>query len=330
MIMRRLDDPFFPVEACRCSGHLPEQDGHRIYFEDSGNPDGTPIVLCHGGPGGSNAPGFRRLMDSQRCRIIQFDQRGCGQSEPAGELSQNSLQRTLDDMERLRTHLGVERWIVTGGSWGSTVALAYAEAHPDRCLALMLVSTWLCRSKDVHWWFQGVRTYFPELWEAFAALVPPGERQDLRRAYCQRILRGEADIASEAARYLYTYEEGFMHFDAPLLPTDPNRGERYGRIFAHYADNDFFLRENQLIEEADRLGNMPVLLVTGRYDSCTTPDNAYDLAQQLPAADLRIVAGAGHYPTERAMAVACIQACNDLLAMAQQQIARIAGETTCG
>lgn len=312
MTMRRLDDPFFPVTAARAEGHIDRPGGHRIYWQDAGAVDGLPVVLVHGGPGGSCSDGYRRTLDSTALRIVQFDQRGCGRSEPAGRLDENSLQATLSDMEAIRTHLGIDRWVVAGGSWGSTVAIAYAETHPERTLGLVSVATWLVRRKDVDWWFQGVRTMFPELWEQFAALVPPHERGDLRKAYCDRILNRNDE---EAAERLYLYEEGFMHFDAPLVPPNPQRGSAYGRIFAHYAANDFFLRENQLIEDAHRIAHLPAVLITGRYDSCTTPDNAYDLARALPRARLRIIAGAGHYPTEQALAVACAQANADLLRM---------------
>jgi proline iminopeptidase len=314
--VRRLDDPYFAVQPARADGHLERPGGHRIYWQDSGRADGPAIVLLHGGPGGASGDGYRRALDSSALRIVQFDQRGCGRSQPAGTLSDNTLQHTLGDMEALRSHLGIERWIVAGGSWGSTVAVAYSEAYPERALGLVSVGTWLCRRKDIDWWFHGVRTLFPELWEAFAAPIPPAERADLRRAYCTRILeRGD----EEAARRLYLYEEGFMHFDVPLTPPDPQRGTAYGRIFAHYAAHDFFLSDNQLVANAPRIALLPALLITGRYDACTTPDNAYDLARVLPRAELRIVAGAGHYPTEHALAVACAQARPAILQMAERQ-----------
>jgi proline iminopeptidase len=245
-------------------------------------------------------------------RIVQFDQRGCGRSEPAGQLEGNTLQETIGDMEALRLALGLERWVVAGGSWGSTVALAYAEAHPERCLGLMLVSTWLLRREDVDWWFYGVARIFPELWRQFSAQVPEAERGDLRRAYCRTILGDDAAAARRAATALYEYEEGFMHFDAPFVPTDPSRGPAYGRIFAHYAAHDFFLEEGALLRRAHRVAHLPAMLVTGRYDMCTPPDNAFALAERLPLADLRIVPGAGHYPTELALARACVAAGRDL------------------
>jgi proline iminopeptidase len=309
--VQRLDDPLYPITPARQEGWLP-RGAHRVYWSDAGAADGIPVIMAHGGPGGSSSPGYRRFIDPSAWRIVQFDQRGCGRSEPEGLLDDNTLQATITDMEALREHLGIERWVVAGGSWGTTVAVAYAEAHPERCLGLSLVSMWLCRRRDVDWWFHGVRTMFPELWEQFASLVPEAERGDLRKAYCTRILGPDPAIAAEAATRLYQYEEGFMHFDAPFMPADPARGPRYGRIFAHYAANDFFLRDNQLLDDAHRIAQLPTVLITGRYDSCTTPDNAYDLARRLNHADLRIIPAAGHYPTEPAMAYACAAATRDL------------------
>ncbi|MBE0546737.1 MAG: alpha/beta fold hydrolase [Rubrivivax sp.] len=300
--MQRLDDPFLAPTPPRQRGLLAVGDGHAIAWQDSGSPDALPMVVAHGGPGGSMLQGITRFADARSWRIVQFDQRGCGASTPAGELSANTLQHTIADMERLREHLGITRWVVSGGSWGSTVALAYAQQHPERCLGLFVMGTWLARERDFQWWFHGVRTLFPELWEQFAAAVPEAERNDLRGAYCSRILGTDARLAAEFATRLYLYEEGFMHFGAPLQPSDPVRGPAYGRIFAHYAQHHFFLQENQLVRDAQRIAHLPLMQVCGRYDACTTPDNAYDLAQALPHSRLKIVAGAGHYPTEPAMA----------------------------
>lgn len=306
--MRRLDDPFCTMTAPRASGLLDVGDGHRIHWVEMGSADGLAQIVCHGGPGGAMMLGSGRFSDGGRLRSIHFDQRGCGQSTPRGELTANSLQHSVADMEALRCHLGIERWLVSGGSWGSTLALAYAETHPERCLGLFLVGTWLCRKSDTRWWFHGVRALFPELWEAFAAAVPPEERGDLRQAYCRRILADDPDIAAEFATRLFLYEEGFMHFDAPLTPPDPERGRDYGRIFAHYAANDFFVDDDELLRGAHRLAGMPVHIITGRYDCCTTPENAFDLARAVPHAVLEIVPGAGHYPTEPTFARAVARA----------------------
>lgn len=316
--MRRLDDPFFPVSPANQTGYLERDHGHRVYYEDSGNANGMPIIFCHGGPGGSSKAGVRRTMDSSRYRIIQFDQRGCGHSTPAGELKENNLQKSIEDMEALREHLGVERWIVIGGSWGSTLALAYSEQHPKRVLSMLLIGMWLLRRSEIDWWFQGVRTVFPELWEQFASLVSAEERHDLRNAYCKRILGNDTELAAEAGRRLYLYEEGFMNYDPPLLPLDETRGPAYGRIFAHYAAHDFFLRENQLIEDVHRVADIPTILLTGRYDMATAPNNAYDLAKHLNHVDLRIVSASGHYPNEKWMAEACVKATTDICLLAEQ------------
>lgn len=312
--VRRMDDPFFPAGTPRAEGMLARPGGHTIHWSDSGAIGGMPVIVCHGGPGGSNAAFRRRFYDPSLFRIIQFDQRGCGRSTPVGLLAENSLQATIGDMEALRTLLGVERWMVAGGSWGSVVAVAYAEAHPQRCLGLNLTAQWLCRAKDIDWWFQGVRVMFPELWEAFASLVAPEERGDLRRAYARMIVEDSSEAADAAARQLHVYEQGFMRFDTPLEEPDPAAGARYGRIFAHYAIHDFFVRDTQLLDEAGRIAHLPVEMVVGRYDCCCTPDNSYDLAARLPHANLVVVPGGGHSAGEPAMAQAVAGAAGRLRA----------------
>jgi proline iminopeptidase len=306
--MHRADDLFFDLTPVRVEGLLDVGDQHKIHWCESGSGDGVPMVSCHGGPGGAMMGGVGRFTDGRRVRLIQFDQRGCGRSIPHNGLHSNTLQHTIADMERLRRHLGVERWIVSGGSWGSTVALAYAQRHPERCLGLFLVSLWLCRRADTQWWFHGVRSIFPELWDEFAAFVPETERGDLRKAYCRRILGDNVELAAEAATRLYLYEEGFMHFDAPLAQPNPGRGADYGRVFAHYAQNDFFVDDDELLRNADRLRAVPISIVTGRYDCCTTPANAWDFKQRAAHAALEIVPGAGHYPTEPVFARAVARA----------------------
>jgi proline iminopeptidase len=312
--MRRLDDTLYPITPTRTQGYL-DRNGHRIYFAESGNPLGVPMVIVHGGPGGQSSDAYRRLASADSYRIIQFDQRGCGKSESELPTKDNTLQHTIEDMEALREATGAERWVVAGGSWGSTVALAYAEAHPDRCLGLLLVSTWLVRKADIDWWFYGVGTVFPELWNEFASLAPDDERDNLLAVYHRMIHGEDAEMSIKASRSLHLYEEAFMHADAPFMPNDGGLAEKYARIFIHYAANNFFLRENQIIEDASRIAHLPAILVTGRYDMCTPPNNAWDLAQVLPKADLRIIRGGGHYPTEHAMAYECARASHDLKRM---------------
>ena len=308
--MRRLDDVYFPVPATRAEGLLPVTDGHAIHWEESGNPDGVPWIEAHGGPGGRANRFLRGLIDGERCRIIQFDQRGCGASTPTGEVSHNTLQHTIADMEALRAHLGIERWIVGGPSWGSTVALAYAEAHPERTLGVKVSGVWLCRQRDIRWWYDGVRELFPDVWEAYASLIPEAERHDLRSAYYRRIFDPDPEVREAAGQAQYLFEEAYMHFDPPFAaPNAAGRGLAYSRIFATYAYNDFWLRENQLIEEAGRLHDIPVSLTTGRYDCCTTPVQAFDMSRALQPERVRlqIAPGAGHYPSEPAMGRAVAQ-----------------------
>jgi proline iminopeptidase len=263
--MQRLDDPFFPIEPVRAEGHLERDGGHAIFWQDASAEANMPVIVIHGGPG--------------------------------------SLQATLGDIEALREHFRIDKWMVSGSSWGSTVAIAYAEAFPNRCLGINLTCLWLCRREDVHWWFHGVRTMFPELWESFASLVSPEERGDLRAAYVRRILGNDAELAKQAGERLYLYEQGFMQFDAPVIaPEAAAKGEAYGRVFAHYAANWFFVRDNQLLEDAHRIAHLPIEIVTGRYDCCTPPSNSYDFRAALPNAYLTIVPGGGHFPTEVAMA----------------------------
>lgn len=315
--MRRHDDVFFDVGPNRVEGMLDVGDGHAVHWFEAGAENGIPLVECHGGPGGRANAGLRRLLDGQRLRIVQFSQRGCGQSTPVGELASTSLQHTISDMEKLREHLGIERWIVSGPSWGSTVAIAYAEAHPERTIGVKASGVWLCRRADIDWWYQGVRRFFPDTWAQFAALAPLDRRHDLRRAYHEMINGPDPDLARRAGQALFEYEESFMHLEPPMAPPSADRGLAYARVFSHFATNDFFLREDQLIEEAHRLKGIPVSLLTGRYDNCTTPDGAWDLAQELDDVHLEFVNAAGHYPSEplmsRAMALETTRFIDDLI-----------------
>jgi proline iminopeptidase len=302
--MRRADDVFFEVSETRAEGLLDVGDGHHVHWEEAGAPDGMPWINAHGGPGGRGNPIMRTLLDTRRIRLVQFDQRGCGLSTPKGELTANSLQHTIADMEAIREHLGIARWVVGGASWGSTVALAYAEAHPERCLGVQAAAIWLCRARDIDWWYRGVQEIFPDLWEAYAGAIPEAERGDLPRAYWRRIMSEDLEVAQAAAAAQFYYEEGFMRLEPPFAPLPADRALNYSRIFSHYAVNGFWVAENQLIDQAHRLKGVPVSLVNGRYDMCTTPIQAWDMAKALDPADVRltIVNVAGHYPTESAMA----------------------------
>jgi proline iminopeptidase len=318
--VRRADDPYFDLTPIRAEGTLEVADGHAVHWLEAGTPEGVPYVDCHGGPGGRANHGLQRMVaDGSRMRVVQFDQRGCGDSTPVGGLDHNSLQHTVADMELLREHLGIDRWVVGGLSWGSTVALAYAETHPERTLAVKAGGVWLCRPADTEWWYQGVRRFFPDTWAEFASLVPQERWHDLRGAYHELIFGDDPDLAERAGQSLHQYEETFMHLEAPLVPPSPARGLPYARVFSHYSSHDFFLGPNQLIEDAARLRGIHVSLITGRYDACTTPDGAWDLAGVLDDVDVRIVNVAGHYPTESAIGRAlCEQTTRVLDVVAQR------------
>lgn len=304
--IKRLDDALFDLTPDTNNGMLDVGDGHRIHWFEAGNPDGIPLVDCHGGPGGRANMFLRRVLDPARLRIIQFSQRGCGKSTPTLSTEHNSLQHTIADMELLRMHLGIERWAVAGMSWGSTVALAYAEAHPERCFGVKASGIWLLRPADVDWWYQGVRRFFPDTWTQFAEVADASRRDDLRQAYHEMITGDDPELALRAGRALHQFEETFMHFEPPFAPPNPDRGLAYATIFSHYAINDFFLEPDELVRKADRLKGMHVSLLTGRYDACTTPDQAFDMAAALETehVDLEIVNAAGHWPAETPTAMA--------------------------
>jgi proline iminopeptidase len=307
--MRRLDDHLYPITNPINEGHLPVGGPHQVFWQEAGNPDGVPVVLVHGGPGGSNSPAYRSMVNPTRWRIIQFDQRGCGQSKPTGELEDNTTQALVADMEELREHLGIGKWVVAGGSWGTTLSLVYAETHPDRCLGLMLLCLWLARKEDYDWWMTGVRTVFPEVWDEYASYIPEDEHEDLMGAYFKRILDPNPEVSRPAAIRQYYFEQAYMHLEPPMLTSTPEETAlNYSRIYAHYLSNRCFIEENQILKNAYRLKGMPVVIVTGRYDMCTPPKNAYDLAQVLINAELNIVNIAGHMPTERSMSIASVRA----------------------
>jgi proline iminopeptidase len=306
-VIRRLDDHLFPPSTACSVERLAVGDGHELHVEQAGNPNGVPMLLIHGGPGGASSVDAMRLIDPERFRVILFDQRGCGRSTPAGSVQGNTLAHTLQDMERLREHLGLAQWAVAGGSWGSTVALAYAEALPERVLGLLVTSVWLGRREDLDWWYYGVRTVFPEVWEQYAALIPDAERSDLKTAYHRRIFGDDPELAEAAAISQYAYENSFMYLEAPLGGINTDNAQTYSRIFSHYAVHDFFLEENQLLRDAERLRGVPTVIVGARYDMCTPFKNAYDLSRTLPEAELIVATLAGHYVTERALSVAVAQ-----------------------
>jgi proline iminopeptidase len=304
----------YPENEPYRTGRLKVSDLHEIYFEECGNPQGKPVVLIHGGPGAGCSPTMRRLHDPKAYRIILFDQRGCGRSTPYAELRENTTWHLIEDMEKLRAHLGIERWQVTGGSWGSTLGLAYAQAHSRQVSELVLRGIFLLRQSELLWFYQeGCSWIYPDLWEDYVAPIPPGERGDMMEAYYRRLTAGDRTDQVNCARAWSQWEGGTLS----LFP-DEARVAKFGeesyaiafaRIECHYFVNKgFFKRDGQLLENAGQLAPIPGVIVHGRYDVVTPVKNAVDLHRVWPQAHLRIVADAGHATTEPGIVHELVQA----------------------
>jgi proline iminopeptidase len=302
-----LSDPrrtLFPPLLPHTEGRLKVSDLHEIHWEECGNPKGKPVVCLHGGPGGGITEAMRRLHDPAAYRIVLFDQRGCGKSTPHAELAENGTWELVGDIEKLRVHLGIERWQVYGGSWGSTLALAYAETHPERVSELVLRGIFTLRRKELLWFYQeGASLVFPDLFESYRAFIPEAERADLIAAYHRRLTGADPALRVEAAKRWATWEGSTLS----LLP-DPARVASFGedhyalafaRIECHYFVNrGFFDADDQLLRDAGKLKDIPGVIVHGRYDMCTPLFIGWDLHRVWPEAEFRIVDDAGHTITE--------------------------------
>ena len=294
----------YPATPPFNTGRLKVSDLHEIYFEEVGNPRGRPVVVIHGGPGGGMSNSARQYFDPQHYRVILFDQRGCGQSTPYAELRQNTTWDLVADMEKLRAHLKVEQWILFGGSWGSTLALLYAEANPDRALGLILRGVFLCRREEIEWFYQrGASQIFPDAWARYEAVIPPAERGDFVKAYYQRLTSEDRHVRLEAARAWSLWEGTTL----TLLPDADNANnfgadqfaEAFARIECHYFTNGIWMKhDNQILAEIDRIKHLPGEIVHGRYDIVCPVKNAWDLNQAWPQSRLHIVPDAGHSAKE--------------------------------
>ncbi len=286
------------------SGHLAVGSDHQIYFEECGNPDGKPVAFVHGGPGGGFQPDNRRAFDPAAYRIILFDQRGCGKSTPHASLEDNTTWHLVDDIEALRTELGIQRWQVFGGSWGSALALAYAESHPDRITELVLRGIFMLRRKELLWFYQeGASAIFPDAWERYLAAIPEAERGDMIAAYYKRLTSDDAAVRQAAA----TAWSGWEGRTLSLFPDDDRVARFEGDVFAiafariecHYFTNrGFFEEDGQLLRDIGRIRHVPAIIIQGRYDVCTPMMSAWDLHKAWPEADFHIVSDAGHAATE--------------------------------
>ncbi len=303
MIANPRRGPYPEIEPYR-TGSLRVSDLHEVYFEESGNPEGTPAVFLHGGPGGGTKPPNRQLFDPAAYRIVLFDQRGCGRSTPHASLEDNTTWRLVADIEALRQHLGIDRWLVLGGSWGSTLALAYAEAHPERVSALVLRGIFMLRQKELRWFYQeGASALYPDLWEKYLAPIPEAERGDLIAAYHKRLTGDDPASRLAAARAWSTWEAGTLS----LFPDDGRMEDMgaddfalaFARIECHYFVNQgFFEVDDQLLRDVSRIHHIPGVIVQGRYDVVTPAMSAWDLHRAWPQADFRLVPDAGHAQTE--------------------------------
>ncbi|HEY9877531.1 MAG TPA: prolyl aminopeptidase [Leptolyngbyaceae cyanobacterium] len=304
----------YPPIAPHTTGFLQVSPLHTLYYEISGNPEGKPLVFLHGGPGGGTMPLYRQFFDPQRWRIVLFDQRGCGQSKPHAELQDNTTWDLVEDIERLRSHLGIERWTVFGGSWGSTLALAYSQTYPDRCTGLILRGIFTLRQKEIHWFYQEGASYlFPDAWEHYLEPIPPEERADLVSAYYKRLTSPDQEVRLAAARAWSIWEAS-----TSKLIQDPGLIEKFGgdefaaafaRIECHYFINKGFLEpEDQLFKNIDRIRHIPGVIVQGRYDVVCPATTAWELHRLWPEADFVLVPDAGHSATEPGIQSALVEA----------------------
>ena len=301
--------PLFPALTPNRHGMLAVDDIHTIYWEECGNPDGIPVLFLHGGPGAGLSPQHRRFFDPQRYRVILFDQRGAGKSTPLGEWRNNTTQLLIDDIEMLRARFGIAQWLVFGGSWGSTLALAYGQAHPQACLGFVLRGIFLCTQAEIDWFIDGVRWFYPELHAEFAALIPPEERGDLLAAYAKRILSSDPAVYWPAAR-AWSRFEGRRVYLMPQPEDAPNDALDLGvgRLESHYMANLGFFEEDQLIRNMGRIAHLPAVIVQGRYDAICPPLSAYRLQQAWPGAQLEMIPDAGHGALEHGIASALVRA----------------------
>lgn len=309
--MASASDPYPPIEPRR-SGMMPVDALHTLYWEESGNPDGVPVVLLHGGPGSGTTPQHRQFFDPVHYRIILFDQRGAGHSTPLGETRDNTTQLLIDDMERLRTMLEIDRWLVFGGSWGSALALAYAQAWPRRCRALVLRGVFLCTQAEIDWFLHGMAWFFPQAHAALRALLDPAEQGELLQAYASRLFGDDPVRRLHAARAWNRYESRCLH----LLPQPDEEHDTesdahalaVARLEVHYFQHGGFFEPQQLLRDVSRLHAIPAIIVQGRYDVICPPATAWRLQQAWPRCRLQIVDDAGHSAFEPAIQTALIGA----------------------
>jgi len=292
---------------------LKVSDLHTIHVEESGNINGKPVIFLHGGPGGGIEPVYRQYFDPEKWRIIVFDQRGCGQSTPHAELQENTTWDLIADIEKIRQYLEIDKWVVFGGSWGSTLSLSYAITHPDRCKALVLRGIFMIRKKEINWFYQdGTSNIYPDAWEHYLRPIPEDERHDLVAAYYKRLTSNDDSVRIEAAKAwsiweastskLIQSEESIHAFE------DAKVAEAFARIECHYFTNrGFFDTDEWLLENVDKIRHIPTVIVQGRYDVVCPMTSAWELHRAFPEADFEIVQDAGHSMTEKGIAAKLVE-----------------------
>lgn len=311
--MRSLYPPIQPYHSQTISVEPP----HQLYVEECGSVKGLPVVFLHGGPGAGCEPFHRQFFDPEKYRIVLFDQRGCGHSTPHAELQGNNTQALIDDMETIRETLGIDKWVIFGGSWGSTLALAYAQTHPQRVLGLILRGIFLCRQKEIDWFYQeGASRLFPDVWEKFLEPIPAAERDSMVSAYYKRLTSDDEFTRMQAARAWSLWEGRTATLISSQKVLDhfgsAHTALSLARIECHYFMHQTFLRENQLIEEIDKLADIPGIIVQGRYDVICPMESAWQLHKSWPGSILQIIPDAGHSATEPGIVNALVKATDDM------------------
>jgi proline iminopeptidase len=307
--MKQLYPPIEPYKEF----NLKVSDLHTIYVEESGNPKGKPVIFLHGGPGGGIEPIYRRYFNPKKWRIIIFDQRGCGRSTPHAELRENTTWDLVEDIEKIRKYLNIEKWVIFGGSWGSTLSMSYAIKYPLRCRGLILRGIFMLRKKEINWFYQeGASFLYPDAWEHYIEKIPESERNDLVRAYYKRLISLDDKVRIESAKAWSIWEAStsklFQSGDYLHHFEDSSVAEAFARIECHYFINGgFFDSDEWILENVDKIRHIPTVIVQGRYDVVCPMISAWDLYRKLPEADFHVVQNAGHSMTEDGIAEKLIE-----------------------
>ena len=311
--MRTPYPPISPYNEFELAVTLP----HKLFVEECGKPDGLPVLFLHGGPGAGCEPYHRQFFDPEKYRIVLFDQRGTGRSTPHAELIENTTQELVADIEAIREKLGIERWVVFGGSWGSTLALVYAQTHPDRVLGLILRGIFLCRPKEIDWFYQyGASRIFPDVWQKYLQPIPEGERDDMVSAYYKRLTSDDEFTRMQAAKAWSLWEgrTATLTSSQSVLDHfgDPHTALSLARIECHYFKNQSFLSDNQILNSVDKIRDIPGVIVQGRYDVICPMESAWELHQAWPESILKVIPNAGHAASEAGILSELIHATDNM------------------